>query len=76
MQLRIQFQEGVTAQIGESSTAYEGKTMPGINQSRLDPKLPPPDPDPNEPGPAPVPWKEPEDPGPDVIDPSPQPLPA
>lgn len=27
--------------------------MPGIKESGLDPKLPPPDPDPKEPGPAP-----------------------
>jgi len=50
--------------------------MAGINAFVLDPTLPPLDPDPNEPGPAPVPWKEPEDPGPEVIDPRPEPLPA
>jgi hypothetical protein len=57
-------------------TSREGDIMANMNAFHLDPKLPPPDPDPNEPGPAHVPWKEPDDPGPDVIDPNPQPLPA
>jgi hypothetical protein len=42
----------------------------------FDPKLPPPDPDPSEPGPSPVPMRDPEEPGPNVIDPTPEPLPA
>ena len=63
-----------TLQRGEHS-AWESEDD---NEVMPDPKLPPPDPDPEKypPGPAPAPVREPEEPGPDVIDPSPELLPA
>jgi len=41
-----------------------------------EPKLPPHDPDPERDPPEPSPVREPDEPGPDVIDPTPELLPA